>query len=141
VLDPACVDVVTDDLGPPVFVLVDKAPPIKVFVEAQAVVNDSFAPESADEFCGLIEVDPPEFVATALAAKKLVYNAFQADTEVRILEGIGAIVACTLEQLELSIEAAAMYRGSVKLNASPHQSHLYIYAVSIYLIFLFIVLQ
>jgi hypothetical protein len=100
--DPACVNVVSDDLGPPVFVLVDKAPLVKVFVEVQAVVNDSFA-------------------AIALAAKKLLYNAFQADIEVRILEGIGATVACALEQLELSIEAAAMYRGSDMLNAWTHQ--------------------
>jgi hypothetical protein len=61
---------------------------------------------------------PPELV---IVAKALEYDAFQADTDARTLDGTGAIVRCALEQPAESMDAESEYNGSsgcVRLTAT-----------------------
>ena len=69
--------------------------------------------------------DPRKLVRVAVA-KKLEYEEFQANTEARMLDGTGAIVALAEEQPAESKDRPMVSKISVRLSASSHQMHLYL---------------
>lgn len=123
------------DLGLPAFEVV-WAPPAKVNVEVQEELTEAFevwdavlgtvneADWVADPPCPAdidVKLEPPsELVALA---KRPAYDTFQADTEARTLDGIGAIVTWTLAHPEVSMSATDEYSwGSlVELIPNWHQ--------------------
>ena len=66
---------------------------LEIFVP-ESVLN----PKLGNDAVGPVVADPRKLVRVAVA-KKLEYDEFQADTEARTLDGIGAIVALAEEQV------------------------------------------
>jgi hypothetical protein len=112
VLDPVLVGSV-----PPEIVPDGASLPANVYVEVHEGPSDP-----AVDWVGKPEpvvVPPCPLAEPTAVAKKLEYDIFHVDIDARILDGIGAIVTCTLEQEEVALSMSGMYPSATgRLRAS-----------------------